>query len=857
MNKFLLFSVVVLCNTLSVFAQYHDIKGIIQDNSTLKPIPGVNVVVRNKMDYSIVTYTTTTDDGTFSLQVNRINFAEHILHITCLGYEQHILELSVGQSYAIKLKEKAFELREISIKADKIIQCQDTTSYFVSGFATAKDRTIGDVLTNMPGINVAENGRISYNGNPINKFYIEGVDLLDGKYNLATNNISYENIARVEVIENHQAIKALQGTGLDTGTAINLKLKDGIKSSWNGNVLGKGGGAPNEGLWDTEFFVARFSSKSQSLSTLKSNNSGNNISEESNTLTIDDLLYVYPDSEISGNIKSEPSISTNIDDNRTRFNRSYMFSNSNMWRLSESSQIKSQIIYTEDRNVFNQRVESSYYLTDSVLVKGTSEESLVRNRNLQASISTTIDKNKYYLSNELKYSSNWKAFTSNIIGDYDYQSFAEPIMHNVENRLKFVKKAGHNILQIVSINKYALIPEELSINGESIIRQQAIDKNNFFSNTNFRLIHNIKKWSLSSNVDILGNIYNFESLYDDIHKSYNNNLSVNYIGMRFNPEITFQNATLKLNVKFPVSLYYFSGELSDKKNYTKPEFYLKWKFMPKWTLFVNAAIGNSYIGNSLYYTSPIMTDYKSLNAGFINYDGKLEKRIGGRISYTNPSEMLFANLSVTHSIENTKKSILKQVDNDCVYYSYIPGNDKYKLWFAEGSVSKGIDFIHGAIELRSSYQKHNMPIKQNGYSSMFDFGNFNTNITIKSNTSDWLNIDYKIGYRYNYLISSNFRTSTQYIIQKCQLALYPTANMNIKLNGEHYFTFFDTGQRKNMLLADIDFVYKYKRFDFLVSIKNIFNQKRYSYTIYGNLSSTYTQYDIRERNVFLGINWYF
>lgn len=59
-------------------------------------------------------------------------------------------------------------------------------------------------------------------------------------------------------------------------------------------------------------------------------------------------------------------------------------------------------------------------------------------------------------------------------------------------------------------------------------------------------------------------------------------------------------------------------------------------------------------------------------AGFLNYDGKIEKRIGGRISYGNPSDMLFVNLSVICSDENTQWSILKQVDNGYVYYLYEP-----------------------------------------------------------------------------------------------------------------------------------------------------------------------------------------
>ena len=845
----------MLCNALSVLAQSYSIKGTVMDDKTNEPISRVNVIVRQSSDNSIVTYATTADNGTFSLHITCENLADYTLQVTCLGYEQQTLGLT-DTNYSIRLKEKAFELQGVSVKANKIIQNKDTTSYFVASFATTKDRTIGDVLTNMPGINVADNGKISYNGNPINKFYVEGIDLFDGKYGLATNNISYENIARVEVIENHQAIKALQGTGIDTQTAINLKLKDGAKSAWNGNLLGKGGFAPNVGLWEAELFAARFSSKSQSATTLKSNNSGKNISDEGNSLTIDDLLYMYPGSDISGCLTSAPSISTNLNKDRTRFNRTHMLSNSSMWKLSESAQIKSQIIYTDDKNTYDQSIESSYYLSDSMLVKGTTETSSVKDKALQASVVATIDKESYFLSDELSFKSNWRTFTSDICGDFNYHSMADINTYNVENKLKYVRKTGNNIFQIMSLNKYTFIPEDLHISGESI-RQQTIDKGNFFSNTNFRFIHKIKNWSLGTNIDLYGSIYNFNSLYKDTSNNYQNDLNVNYIGTRLNPEIIYQNETFKLNFKFPLSVYHFNGEQSATKIYVKPDIYLKWKFLPRWTLFANAAIGNSYSGNSLYYVAPIMTDYRSMNAGFLNYDGKIEKRVGGRISYANPSEMLFANVSVTYSDENTKRSISKQVDNGCVYYSYEPGNDRYKLLFADGSISKGIEAINGSVELSSSFQNHNMPLNQNGSISTFDFGNSNSGITLKSNPCDWLNIDYKVGYKYNFMKSESLRSATQHFTQKCLLAFYPTEEINIKLNGEHYLTFFDSGQKKNTFLADLEFVYRYNQFDFVASATNLFNQKVYSYTIYGDLSSTRTQYNIRGRNVMIGLNWYF
>ena len=46
--------------------------------------------------------------------------------------------------------------------------------------------TLQDALKKVPGIEVEDNGGIKYNGKSISNFYINGMDLLGGKYNLAT-----------------------------------------------------------------------------------------------------------------------------------------------------------------------------------------------------------------------------------------------------------------------------------------------------------------------------------------------------------------------------------------------------------------------------------------------------------------------------------------------------------------------------------------------------------------------------------------------------------------------------------------------------------------------------------------------
>ena len=105
MKKLVLFSVFVFCCTLSIFAQSHSIMGTVVDSSTLEPITGVNVIVRHCTDNGIIAYTTTADNGTFSLQINHDNLADYTLQVTCLGYEQQTLNLT-DNNYLIKLKRK-------------------------------------------------------------------------------------------------------------------------------------------------------------------------------------------------------------------------------------------------------------------------------------------------------------------------------------------------------------------------------------------------------------------------------------------------------------------------------------------------------------------------------------------------------------------------------------------------------------------------------------------------------------------------------------------------------------------------------------------------------------------------------
>ena len=127
---------------------------------------------------------------------------------------------------------KSLDLQEVVVKAKKIRHSGDTINYSASAYLSKEDKVLEDLLKKMPGISISADGQISYNGKWITEFYIEGTDMLGGRYNIATTNINAEDVAAVQVMEHHQDAKVLQGTQRGDNPAINIKLKNIAKGIW-------------------------------------------------------------------------------------------------------------------------------------------------------------------------------------------------------------------------------------------------------------------------------------------------------------------------------------------------------------------------------------------------------------------------------------------------------------------------------------------------------------------------------------------------------------------------------------------------------------------------------------------------
>lgn len=254
------------------------IKGTVHDKENNKRLEGVVITILDEQD-EVLAYDVSTAQGLFSLTA-QIPGKHIMLSSRLLGYKEELLMLeNISKQIDIYMIPTSIELKEVVIKSRPINVNEDTIRYSVSAFKSAGDRTIGDVLKNLPGVEVNKSGGISYKGESINKFYVEGLDLLQNRYGIATNNVPADAVLNVEVIENHQPINSIREMVASSQAAVNLKLKSNKMARPVGGVRA-GGGYSDELNWLLETFMLHASRKKQTMAMYKTNNTGNNISVE-------------------------------------------------------------------------------------------------------------------------------------------------------------------------------------------------------------------------------------------------------------------------------------------------------------------------------------------------------------------------------------------------------------------------------------------------------------------------------------------------------------------------------------------------------------------------------------------------
>ena len=245
MKKIILLLAIALSGILN--AQSVKVTGILKDSDNLV-IETANVMAVNQATKAMDSYNITSEKGEFYLNLKANT--EYIIKAGYIGYapfEKKITTTKENMTFDIVLTgSNTIEMVEI-VKEMPVRISGDTIIYNSDSFTNGTEKKLEDVLKKLPGVTVNKDGEIEVEGKKVQKIMVEGKDFFDGDTKIATKNIPANALDKIQVLRNYNEVSNLKGLeNNEDNVAINIKLKDGKKNFWFGDMLAGAGVADTE-----------------------------------------------------------------------------------------------------------------------------------------------------------------------------------------------------------------------------------------------------------------------------------------------------------------------------------------------------------------------------------------------------------------------------------------------------------------------------------------------------------------------------------------------------------------------------------------------------------------------------------
>ena len=856
MNRLLAY---MLCLIVAVSAVAQvNVSGNVVDKDSNEPLTGASVIVKGA-DGKIKKYATSKGDGGFAMSLPSV--AGCRLEVSMMSFAKQSIPLdSVSFPITVQLEPGTTLLKEVTVKADRIHEQGDTITYNVGSFAQQQDRSIGDVLKRMPGINVEQSGKIQYQGEDINKFYIEGSDLLGGKYGIATNGISHEDVGAVEVMENHQPMQVLSGISFSDKAAINIKLKNKAKATWSfhGDAGGGYSWQPDGAIWDGELFAMAVMPNFQNITTFKTNNIGEDLSAQAT-----DFFASRRGTDLSRYVGvSLPGV-PNLSRKRTLFNRSALVSTNALWKLGRG-EFKTQIDYSFNRITAEAANVTTYFLNDGNRVVTESHNGVDRSHSLSGKFIYELNQKTAFINNTLKTNIDWDDIRLGVSGSLPNDQTASLPDYYVGNNFKLIKRFnGKHLVTFISKNEWESLPQTLSVSiNDGFMRQQVKD-HAFYTNESAAYAFSVKGITISLEGGVKGyfRYLNTElpDMPEEITGETTNVLNTNYLTVYATPKFEYWVKRVNFSLNAPVSFahYTFDKALANRSEvYFSPSLSMNWKPNNRFSMSVSGGTGRSPMNLNMIQPGYVMTNYRSFRRGVDDFYNSSSQRVSGRLSYKHTRRGIFANAFVMQSWSHNPYTMAQQLYGDYVVYSYTDAESDGQMLMASGNIGKTLDFMRGSANINGSFSRNESHLISENTNVNSVGTSWSVGAKINGAPLRWFSFDYRFEWASSRMSMNGINASWLGNMEnELLLNIMPHCKWEWHISGEHYRNELTSDQFKNVFLLDTKLIYKLsKRLELSASLSNIFNQRTYNYTTYNQLTSFESQRWLRGRELLISIS---
>lgn len=841
-----------VCGLQSAYPQTHtdaiSLSFEIKDSTTLEPLVGVTCRVFSSSG-KFCSYGISDKNGLVKLQPHLNDWLE----FSFLGYEKQRINISSNQSpriHIVFMKPSTVALREVQIKAPPISARNDTLVYRVSAFTKAGDRHLEDVLKRLPGVKVSANGTVSIQGKAINKFYIEGMDLMGNNYNQVTQNMPIDAVTSVEVLENHQPVKMLQGKQLSDKAALNIKIDKSHKSRPFGELEGGLGLSPTR--WDNRAFVTHIANKSQLLLSGKMNNTGNDLSEETTEhIDVTDLEAFEP---ITSPLLTTDLVQEQLPQNRYLYNKSYAGGINYLRKLSDNSTLRFNTQLYEDHSSRNNSIE---YIFGGLHPLSLREDASMKKKDftIVPILKYELNSANTFVSDELRVSVSKKsAITAILSNESSINETVKTHPSYIQNYFSSSFPVGNTILQAKSLIRYFDRTESLNDISDSTIIYNCSNRYAFKSfvakgtlSTKFLLFRNY--------LDLGVKAYYHNNSYD-----YNGNTHHQDLNVIFSPSYYVKYGKRSgLTIALPIGCMYarllpVNESIKNRGFFSfSPEFSINHVFSDELSLGFSASIGNSNDTKPFYSPDFLRIGYRTVYL----YDSNLYKNtdylLSLRLKYRNLASMFFSNLSVSYSNGKRESYFHYDYTDSLNIIRQIQGENNYKTFIINGMADK--TFVDAGLSLKTeiTYNQNSYLLSQSSELMNNKSHVLSAMVSSTFHKYKWLKLILDATGTLFWEKNSYHDSETLSSVNaNASIYLFPFKGFEIKLKCQSLTNEISESHYKSLTLFDASMHYKInKTWEIGLTGTNLLNTKLYSVTQNSGLNSYNTLLPLRGREILL------
>ncbi|KIC63485.1 outer membrane beta-barrel protein [Chryseobacterium taiwanense] len=241
-----------------------------------KPIENATVYLLKQKDSSVINYTSTNKEGKFSLKTNELN-EPSILKVDAeklISYSKKLekIDQSINLENIQLDKNQITDIEEVKITASPVKIKKDTIEFNANAIKVRPDSNIEELLKNISGVEIDNDGKITANGKEVDQIMINGKPFFDKDGKIALKNLPADIIKNIQITSTKTKEEELTGkTPKSENATINFTIDEKKNKGFLSRITA---GYGSDERYDGSGFLSYFKDKTK-ISLLASSNNIN------------------------------------------------------------------------------------------------------------------------------------------------------------------------------------------------------------------------------------------------------------------------------------------------------------------------------------------------------------------------------------------------------------------------------------------------------------------------------------------------------------------------------------------------------------------------------------------------------